>query len=230
MGTLNYALNHTRKEAFALGKLLYFREDDMPKTFHAFHAEVWSQIDPEHNHVDKDYGTPELAMQLAVALWEFGVEGTVSDTQDELIQDKYFDYVIRGSVYTPDADIGDFMFMGIDHEKGTMVVNTATGLQRRRIKEIELHPYDFNSRYQMPSRVYVPEMAENERLMHTTGNQVPFIQTVQKSKIDELEELHDLAMEISTRLTRGEGVSIDDENVLQRYQILIQEMREKHNL
>lgn len=171
MGVLHYALNHTRKEAFILGKPISnygFAKDKLPKTYEEMYAYVWAEIDPEHNHVDPEYGTPAEAERIAKMLWTFGVEDGSSDASDEMAE-LYHDYKFTGSIYENDDEIGQLAYMYNRHDDKqpgsplTMVVNTANGYERRNVDYVR---EEIDNSYERPMRIrtYIPVMANDEQM------------------------------------------------------------------
>ena len=228
MSTLHYALNHTRKVTYDLGKVFsFYDKENLPKTPDEMYAHIWSQMDPADNFVDKEWGTPENAKAIAVALWDFGVEDSCTSYDDELIQEKYADYVIVGSVHTNDPCIGELMDMDANYDAGTMAVQTHEGYKRRKIsyikKSLELDGYY--------SSLLIPELFDNERVDYAACGRIPVITLVQKTPMDELEELHDIVMSVDARMQQGNyHMSIAEENAISRYKSLMGQLRRKHNL
>lgn len=186
MGVLHYALNHTRKEAFILDKTISnygFAPDKRPKTYEEMYAYVWSEMDPETNFVDAEWGTPENAERIAKMLWEFGVEDGVSDSND-IIEEQYHDYKYVGSIYENDTQIGELMCMRPRYdtkqpgEPMTMVVNTENGYERRNVeyKRVEM---DYSYRPPLRITTCIPTMAPNEQMFEgasvVCGMRIPMI-------------------------------------------------------
>lgn len=230
MGVLHYALNHTRKEVYALGKTIYFNEDRLPRTFAEMHDHVWAEINPEENFVCLDWGTPERAEKIAKELWKFGVEGYVSDTQDELIEEKYANYVYTGSIYEGDEDIGKFMRMDVNHENGTMIVRTENGYERRRIAEIEI--VSVGTRHFAGRNRLVPELHEREEIYSHVGSDIPFVRMKPIDPMQELDDLHRECLAISERCDNQPhlGMSYSDQIKISRYYELLKECKTKLGL
>lgn len=189
MGVLHYALNHTRKEVYSLGKSIYFHEDRLPQTFEEMHNHVWAEINPEENFVDKEWGTPERAEKIAKELWAFCVEGYVSDVQDDLIEERYGDYKIVGSIHEGDDDIGKLMFMYVSHDRTTMIVQTERGYERRKIASIQVEQGD--SRRGSPSYSrYIPVLHEREEIYSHVHSEIPFVRMRPFDPMAELDDLH----------------------------------------
>lgn len=112
MGVYFVAVNHDRKEGFAVGKCLGFSGCD-PVTFAYFKVTptteqemidyIWSELDPARNYT-KDF-VYEDAVDLGTRLWKFGVQEVLS-TDEAYDDEKYDDYVMVDSYYDNDSDVG----------------------------------------------------------------------------------------------------------------------------
>lgn len=230
MSVLHYALNHTRKEVYALGKTIYFNEDRLPRTYEEMHDHVWAEINPEENFVCRDWATPERAEKIAKELWKFGVEGYVSDTQDELIEEKYANYVYTGSIYENDSDIGTLMRMGINHEDGTMIVQTENGYERRRIASIEV--VSVGTRHFGGQKRIMPELHEREEIYSHISSLIPFVRMKPIDPMQELDDLHRECQAISERCDNQPHLemSYEDQIKISRYYELLKECKTKLGL
>lgn len=94
MGVLYYAINHTRKTYYELGKgLSLWQIDEWPATDEQIHAAVFDTMQPEQQHIG-------LALRIVKDLQQFQIEEIWNDSS-HTVED---DYLCMGSVYTQKAD------------------------------------------------------------------------------------------------------------------------------
>lgn len=127
MGILYVALNHDRKEGFAVGKCISFcgyNEETyesftvVPKTEQEMIEYVWSEIDPERNFT-KNY-TYADAQAMGTRLWKFGVHECMSTDDLYDADDKYKEYVYVDSIYDNDSDVGQpLLYSDDDYQPNT---------------------------------------------------------------------------------------------------------------
>lgn len=227
MGVLHYALNHTKKQVFALGKTIYIDVDKLPKTYDEMYALVWDELNPAENFVDPAWGTVERAQKIAQDMWAFGVEGYVSDTQDELIQDVYANYKVTGSIYENDGQIGQLFYMHVDMHNGTMVVETENGYERRKIDHINMSPVYSDQRRNVPNHP-VPVMYEREEIRSIVGSSIPFITTRPVDPMKEFDDLHEECLAIADRMEHSNcGMSHAEKIKVARYYELARTLQNK---
>lgn len=216
MGTLHYALNHTRKEAFYLDKtftstlLMKSSGKKLPETYEEVYAYVWSEMDPDENFVSRDWATPEEAERIAKRLFAFGVEDAISDSYDELINEHYGNYVIVDSIYENDTDIGQLMDMHLRYDMKqdghplTMVVQTMHGYERRNVEYIREIPH---RDYGRPGiyRTHIPVMMLGEEMYEMEGVRVPYIGMSAEYLHDEYEAMKLATAECTEKFIESRG-------------------------
>lgn len=97
MGVIHYAVNHSKKQAYVLGKNIYFDEDNIPQT-------VPAMVDHIRNVLDSPSMPTEYIQNIAKALLAMGIDEEFGDSGEG--KEFYCDYVIIGSRYDNDKDVG----------------------------------------------------------------------------------------------------------------------------
>lgn len=94
MGVLYYAINHTNKTYYELGKSMsLWQIENWPAADKQIHDAVFDTMQPENHHIG-------LALRIVDDLQKFQIEEIYNDSS-HCVDD---DYVCAGSVYTQKAD------------------------------------------------------------------------------------------------------------------------------
>lgn len=105
MGTIYYAVNDEKKEAFVLGKNSFHTVLDNAETLSLEDRVALQYTDDEDDEDDID--------KIAAALRKYEPFRVISE-HDLCDLNKYRDYVVTGSRYDVDSAVGDFLMYPIN--------------------------------------------------------------------------------------------------------------------